>query len=103
MNYFRTQEQARRNTLWLVVLFTLAVSAVILTTNLLFIATIYGLTSQNSDARPALDIYTGEHWLLVSGTTLGVILICSFFRQLSLRHGSDVANALGATFWTAFF
>ena len=97
MNYFRTQEQARRNTLWLVVLFTLAVSAVILTTNLLFIATIYGLTSQNSDARPALDIYTGEHWLLVSGTTLGVILICSFFRQLSLRHGSDVANALGAT------
>lgn len=97
MNYFRTQENARRNTLWLVVLFLLAVGAVILTTNLVFIASIYGFTYNDAKARSAFDIYTGEHWLVVSFTTLGVILICSFFRQLSLRHGSDVANALGAT------
>lgn len=97
MNYFRTQEVARRNTLWLVILFALAVSAVILTTNLLFIAAIYFATYDATQTNHAVDIYTGEHWLVVSVTTLGVILICSFFRQLSLRHGSDVANALGAT------
>lgn len=97
MNYFRTQEEARRNTLWLVTLFLLAVSAVVLTTNLLFIATIYGMTYNDPHARSAFELYTGEHWLVVSTTTLGVILICSFFRQLSLRQGSDVANALGAT------
>lgn len=97
MNYFRTQEQARRNTLWLVFLFLMAVSAVILTTNMLFVGMIFFATYDPATPSPAFDLYTTEHWLLVSGTTLGIILICSFFRQLSLSQGSDVANALGAT------
>ncbi|TNC91130.1 MAG: hypothetical protein CSH36_11245 [Thalassolituus sp.] len=97
MNFFRHQEQARRNTVWLVILFALATGAVVLTTNLLFVALIALSGSSDSDphAPSAWEVYTGEHWLVVSLTTLAVILICSTFRQMSLRHGRDVANALG--------
>ena len=93
MNFFRHQEEARRNTGRLILLFSLAVIAVILTVNLLFIAGI-GFTL---GAHRIYDIYDAEHWAVVSFTTLAVILISSFFRQLSLSKGSDVANSLGAT------
>ncbi len=93
MNFFRHQEEARRNTGRLILLFSLAVIAVILTVNLLFIAGI-GFTL---GAHRISGIYDGEHWAVVSFTTLAVILISSFFRQLSLSKGSDVANSLGAT------
>lgn len=93
MNFFRHQEEARRNTGRLILLFSLAVIAVILTVNLLFIAGI-GFTL---GAHRISDIYDAEHWAVVSFTTLAVILISSFFRQLSLSKGSDVANSLGAT------
>lgn len=93
MNFFRHQEEARRNTGRLILLFSLALIAVILTVNLLFIAGI-GFTL---GAHRISDIYDAEHWAVVSFTTLAVILISSFFRQLSLSKGSDVANSLGAT------
>lgn len=93
MNFFRHQEEARRNTGRLILLFSLAVIAVILTVNLLFIAGI-GFTL---GAHRISGIYDAEHWAVVSFTTLAVILISSFFRQLSLSKGSDVANSLGAT------
>ncbi|WP_369985612.1 M48 family metallopeptidase [Thalassolituus sp.] len=97
MNFFRHQEEARRNTSKLIILFSLAVIAVILTVNLLFIGVIYFATFNESYGSPVWSIYDLEHWAVVSGTTLAVILICSFFRQLSLSKGSDVANSLGAT------
>jgi len=99
MNFFRHQEDARRNTAWLITLFTIAVGGVILVVNLMFIAFIAAGFSNTAAgvSNDPLNVYTLEHWLVVSGTTLSVILICSFFRQLSLRHGKDVANALGAT------
>lgn len=99
MNFFRHQEQARRNTAWLVFLFAMATAAVVLTVNLLFILVIHVVTHDKptADTVSAWSIYTTEHWFIVSATTVAVILICSLFRQLSLSHGSDVANSLGAT------
>jgi len=94
MNFFRHQEEARRATTRLLVLFTLAVTAVVLAINLFFIALV-ALAVRQSDAS-VWSLYTGEHWLVVSGTTVAVIAICSFFRQLSLRDGRSVADALGA-------
>jgi Zn-dependent protease with chaperone function len=93
MNFFRHQEEARRNTGRLILLFILAVIAVILTVNFLFIAGIGFTLGVNSVSA----IYDAEHWAVVSFTTLAVILISSFFRQMSLSKGSDVANSLGAT------
>ena len=57
MNFFRHQEEARRNTGRLILLFSLAVIAVILTVNLLFIAGI-GFTL---GAHRISGIYDGEH------------------------------------------
>lgn len=97
MNFFRHQEEARRNTGRLILLFSLAVIAVVLTVNLLFIAGIHFATYSSTEGSRAFEIYDGEHWAVVSFTTMAVILISSFFRQLSLSKGSDVADSLGAT------
>ena len=97
MNFFRHQEEARRNTGWLIVLFSLAVLAVVLTVNGLFILVTEYVTHDSRNGASVFTIYDAEHWAVVSFTTIAVILICSFFRQLSLNKGSDVADALGAT------
>src|SRR4030042_6125536 len=98
MNFFEAQDRARRSTLWLVLLFGLAVIGLILLTNLLvmFVITYQqtGLvTMGNRPGQPALP------WDTFIPVALGVSVLVaggSLFKLLQLAGGGRVvAEALG--------
>ena len=98
MNFFEAQDKARRNTLWLVLLFTLAVAGLILLTNLFLLSVyVYLKTEQFVVSPETLSyFYSWEEFAVVA---LGVCLLVlggSLFKALSLSGGGPtIAEMLG--------
>jgi Zn-dependent protease with chaperone function len=92
MNFFERQDQARRQSKRLVFLFILAVAAIVVAVNLVFLVTFGGLKDTTSSSSVALGM------VLSTLLTLGIIGIASMYRISSLRSGgSAVALQMGGT------
>ncbi|HEX9802672.1 MAG TPA: M48 family metalloprotease, partial [Gammaproteobacteria bacterium] len=95
MDFFSAQDEARKNTKWLVLLFALAVASIII---LLYVALVL-LTSWSDTARIAAPIQWWQPHLfyIVAGATSGVILLGSLYKTLLLARGGGaaVAESLG--------
>jgi len=98
MNFFQAQDKARRNTLWMILLFILAVGGLIFLTNLLLLVVlaylktgyfIFSVSELNSFFE--LSVFVG--------VTVGVCLLIfggSFYKTMSLSKGGPaVAEMLG--------
>jgi Zn-dependent protease with chaperone function len=101
MNFFQQQDQARKQTRWLIIAFILAVVAIVAAINLIVLLAV-GFTSIETEGVPQLSsqLITGNLPLL-SGTavvTISVIGLASLFKSASLRAGGGkVARELGGT------
>jgi Zn-dependent protease with chaperone function len=93
MNFFERQDQARRQSKRLVLLFSLAVAAIVVAVNLVFLAVGGGFFGENA--------VPGARWAamaMVTLATLGVIGVASMYRISSLRAGgASVALQMGGT------
>ncbi|KAA2285248.1 M48 family metallopeptidase [Arenimonas fontis] len=93
MNFFERQERARRQSRRLVVLFALAVAAVVLAVDLIFLLAFGGLGREET---PSGSLAAGL--ALASLVSLGIIGVASLYRVASLcAGGAAVAMQLGAT------
>ncbi|MBT3866871.1 MAG: M48 family metallopeptidase [Gammaproteobacteria bacterium] len=92
MDFFQSQNLARRNTRFLLLLFLLAVASLIILTNLL----IFVFVNFQDSARIAMGQYYFS-WEIFFTSTCGVVLLitlASLFRLLSLRKGGAVIAEL---------
>ncbi len=96
MNFFESQDIARRNTGRLILLFSLAVISLVVITNLL-VMVLFGLLSVNSAA--TMGPGAGFNWqtfLLVSLAVISVVLFGSLYKLTVLAGGgARVAEMLG--------
>ena len=85
MDFFESQNLARRNTRFLLLLFLLAVASLIILTNLL----IFVLVNFQDSARVGLGQYyfSWEVFFTVTCSVVLLITLASLFRLLSLRKG----------------
>jgi Zn-dependent protease with chaperone function len=101
LNFFKHQDRARRQSRGLIVLFGLAVLAIVVAIDLILLL-VLGLSGQESAAaaRPSPSLFAANLPLLAGGAvaTLGLIGIASLFRTVGLRSGGgQVARQLGGT------
>lgn len=97
MNFFQHQDQARRRTGLLVLLFALAVASLIALTNILVL--VFALYASNGDLSESLvntEVVPLDSLLSVSLGVLSIIALASLFKLIQLsRGGRAVAEALG--------
>ena len=92
MNFFARQDQARRQSRRLVILFALAVLAIVVAVDLVFLLFFGGMGKASSPGSLAAGM------AMASLLTLGIIGIGSLYRLASLRQGgAAVAIQLGGT------
>ena len=92
MNFFERQEQARRQSGRLVILFGLAVLAIVVAVNLVFLVAVGGFPDEDSPRH----VLGGM--LVVSVVTVGIIAVASMYRVSSLAGGgAAVALQMGGT------
>ncbi len=92
MDFFSAQDEARKNTKWLVLLFSLAVVSIIL---LLYLALIFfGSYSNTASMAQPVRWWQPELFLIIAGLTSAVILLGSLFKTLSLARGGGAAVAV---------
>lgn len=103
MNFFQHQDRARRQSRWLIVLFGLAVLAIVVAVDVILLL-VLGLSGQEPAAaaavQPPPSLFAANLPLLAGGAvaTLGLIGIASLFRTVGLRSGGgQVARQLGGT------
>ena len=100
MNFFEHQDHARRQTRWLVVLFILAVLAIVLAVDFALLLA-FGLSSMEQGATPFSAQGMVSNLPLLAGggaATASVIGLASMFKTASLRGGGGkVARELGGT------
>ncbi|MCP4769621.1 MAG: M48 family metallopeptidase [Gammaproteobacteria bacterium] len=98
MNFFEAQDQARKKTLWLILLFTLAVVGLILLTNL-FLLSIFIFVKTNQvvfSPETLYYYYTWKEFTLVSVGVCLFILGGSAYKSMSLSGGGPaIAEMLG--------
>ncbi|MFN0198242.1 MAG: M48 family metallopeptidase [Planctomycetaceae bacterium] len=95
MDFFRSQDVARRNTSLLVFYFILAVAMIVLALYALLLFT-YGKMMEQSDPAAAVSLWVPELFLGVSVGTLTIILLGSLYKTSQLRGGGHVvAEELG--------
>ena len=98
MNFFEHQDRARRQSRFLVLLFALAVLAMVIAVNVVVLAT---LGMPNADGYPQDARFLLDNAALIVWTSLitgGLIGLASAYRSLQLRAGGgDVARSLGGT------
>ncbi|HMA99251.1 MAG TPA: M48 family metallopeptidase [Wenzhouxiangella sp.] len=98
MNFFEHQDRARRQTRILILLFSLAVLAVIVSVNAVLLLT---LGASNLAASAPGTGLISANWDLIAGCTIvtgAVIGLASLYRSLQLRAGGgDIARSLGGT------
>ena len=105
MNFFQAQDDARKKTLWLAVLFSAAVLSLILLTNLL-VAAVYVWTSNYAGPEQLnlvglLSALPTETWLLITTGVLGVVGVASLYKFLIVRGGGrTIAESLGGRLLT---
>ena len=109
MNFYQAQDEARKQSFWLVCLFVLAVIALVALTNIVVAVFIWLSNPENSLSTARLEglsfiqlttsIFASLGWmkaLWISALVTGVILIAMLFKWLSLRGGGRVvAESLG--------
>ena len=96
MDFFGSQEFARRRTKWLVGLFVLAVVLIILTVYLAVVMTLFGAGIEAGEGVPR-SLWDPEIFLAVSVITVLIILAGSLFKISELSAGGEaVARMLGA-------
>ena len=98
MNFFEAQDRARKNTIWLILLFLFAVGGLIFLTNLLLLGVLtYAKTNQLNFSFETLQNYYS--WKEFLGVSIGVCLLifCGrLYKTLSLSGGgATVAEMLG--------
>ena len=97
MNFFEHQEQARRNTAWLVILFLMAVASLIAITYLLlvlFFAYVQG--NAGTDVRQLFTSINTAQLISIALCIGSVVLIASLYKFLRLgSDGRAVAESLG--------
>ncbi len=100
MNFFTAQDKARRNTTRLIILFTLAVIALVVLTNILIIgafvymgtdetSSFWQLVQQRADAKTVSMISLGVLLLILLGSLYKILLLS--------KGGSVIAEMLGGT------
>lgn len=97
MNFFESQDRARKNTLRLVVLFALAVITLIIVTNLLVMVAFGFINSEQMQSGEALiQKMDWRMFAMVSAGVGAVVLGGSFYKIMALSAGGrTVADALG--------
>lgn len=104
VDFFKAQDQARRNTKLLVLLFGLAVLCLLLLTNLLILITLGFLNTEQSQllfspSNP--NWWSALPWPLLGGTSLLIVLLIGIvvaLKRAELQQGGQVvAKALGGT------
>jgi len=98
LNFFESQDRARRNTGWLILLFILAVAGLVFLTNLLLLGILtYAKTNQFIFSLETLQTYYS--WEEIAAVTIGVCLLIfcgSLYKTMSLSGGgATVAAMLG--------
>ena len=101
MNFFEQQDQARKQSRWLIIIFILAVVAIVAAIDLMIMLAV-GVTSWDAEAVPmsATDMLQANLQLLigVSIATVVVIGLASLYKTATLRSGGgQVARSLGGT------
>jgi Zn-dependent protease with chaperone function len=92
LNFFARQDQARRQSRRLVLLFTLAVVAIVVAVDLFFLLAFGGLSGVSAPGT------TGAGLVMATLLTLSIIGVASLYRIASLRQGgAAVATQLGGT------
>ena len=104
VDFFKAQDQARRNTKLLVLLFGLAVFCLLLLTNLLLLITLGFLSTEQSELlfSPENPLWwSALPWPIMGWTSLLILLAISIvvaIKRAELRQGGQViARALGGT------
>ncbi len=97
MNFFESQDRARKNTSQLVFLFALAVITLIIMTNLLVMVVFGFINSQQMQSSSTLvQTMDWQMFALVSAGVAAVVLGGSFYKIMALSSGGrTVADALG--------
>lgn len=98
MNFFEAQDKARRNTFWLVLLFALAVVALILLTNVFLLGIYRYMQTSEIVASPETlyQLYSWEVFAAVAAAVVLLVLGGSFYKMLSLAGGGPtIAEMLG--------
>jgi len=102
MNFFQQQEHARSKTRWLLFIYTLAVAAIVIALDAIFLLVKHLTVSEYSQplGAPAnlkgwIEADAGSLWLFSLGI-IAFIGLASLYRMMTLRGGgSKVATALG--------
>jgi Zn-dependent protease with chaperone function len=97
MDFFERQDQARRNTKWLVFYFFAAVVLIVASVYLALLFIFHGAsTYQHRGAPPLFALWNPKLFLLAAGGTLAIITCGSLFKTAQLSSGgSAVAESLG--------
>ena len=97
MNFFAAQDRARKSTLWLVLLFLLAVAALVIMSNIVVLA---ALGFFKPEYLQAGDYYAQFDWsmfAMISVAVISVILMGTVYKLLQLSQGGvAVAEMVGA-------
>ena len=97
MNFFESQHRVRRNTAWLVVLFSLAVISLIVMTNLLVMMAFGYLNAEqmSGSGMPALQM-DWQTFATIGAGVVAVIVVGSLYKIMTLSAGGKaVAESLG--------
>jgi len=100
MNFFAYQDQARRQSRWLVFLFILAVIIIVVAIDLVMLISFGMLDTEQQHALLSLQMWKNNAPALLAGAlaTASVILLASLFKTMALRSGGGkVARDLGGT------
>jgi Zn-dependent protease with chaperone function len=100
VNFFEAQDRARRHTSLLVLLFALAVIALVALSNLIVVEFIYFTHTQDLTLSPDLltQVYDPDISLLVSAAIIGFIALGSLVKLAMLSlGGAAIAQSLGGT------
>jgi Zn-dependent protease with chaperone function len=93
MDFFDHQEQARRSTVWLVVLFALAVIGIVA---VVYLALAGALGALDAEPGPEIGFWNPGLLAATAGGVFLLVAIASSIRTLSLRQGgSAIASMLG--------
>lgn len=101
MNFFQQQDQARKQSRWLIIIFILAVLAIVVAIDLVIMLAL-GVTTWDPEAPPmsVWDMLRANSHLLAGGAIVSVAVIglASLYKTATLRSGGgQVARQLGGT------
>lgn len=100
MDFFTHQDQARKRTKQLVLLFLLSVVAIIILTNVLLAAVFYGSdyasAQKTSDVSSLIDYFSATNFLYSALGITSFILIAALYKWIQLKGGGhQIAESLG--------